>query len=403
MATIKGQLPTSNSADEVPGGNSAPAEFAKRFDYTASTYQADKYNVTGLVYPDDLMSAPISNPYGGNKVVFYINTSVDSRLFKSDNGAPVATVGGVQRDMRGDLIGQKISNTQAMAGVGVAGAAAATAAGGIAGIGGTKIQNAILGGVFGAAAVGVVASGKNTANTTTTSDQEVPPAPEQAPIFTRPQKRLKAAIALYIPNQLNVRYSVGWGEEDTFGLSALTKGAEIVGRLGEDGIKRTGGLAGDVLKEIGTATVINKGGDIGQGLGIASGQAANPKKEQAFKSVDFRTFTFDYQFAPRTPEESRNVLNIVRAFKYHMHPEFPSENKFIYIYPSEFDIVYYKGVEENLAIHRHTSCVLTEMNVNYTPNGVFTTFPDGTPTQIQMSLTFRELMLLSKETIEKYT
>ena len=85
-----------------------------------------------------------------------------------------------------------------------------------------------------------------------------------------------------------------------------------------------------------------------------------------------------------------------------MHPEFKSSDAFLYIYPSEFDIVYYKGSMENLSIHRHTSCVLTELNVNYTPNGVFTTFPNGMPTQINMTMTFKELMLLSKETIEKY-
>ena len=86
-----------------------------------------------------------------------------------------------------------------------------------------------------------------------------------------------------------------------------------------------------------------------------------------------------------------------------MHPEFKSENAFLYIYPSEFDVTYYKGGTENLNIHRHTSCVLTEVNVNYTPNGVFSTFDNGMPTQITLSLTFKELQLLSKETIEKYT
>ena len=81
------------------------------------------------------------------------------------------------------------------------------------------------------------------------SDQEVPKGQEKPPAFQRPQKRLKAAIALYIPNQLNIRYSTGWGEEDTFALSALAKGGEELGRAlkGEGDIKRTGGLAGDVL------------------------------------------------------------------------------------------------------------------------------------------------------------
>ena len=83
-----------------------------------------------------------------------------------------------------------------------------------------------------------------------------------------------------------------------------------------------------------------------------------------------------------------------------MHPEFKDGNNFVYIYPSEFDVYYYQGGQENLTIHRHTSCVLTEMNINYTPNGVFTTFSNGMPTQINVQMTFRELALLTKDKIK---
>jgi hypothetical protein len=54
-----------------------------------------------------------------------------------------------------------------------------------------------------------------------------------------------------------------------------------------------------------------------------------------------------------------------------------------------------------LNLHRHTSCVLTELNVNYTPNGTFSTFKDGRPTQINVSMTFRELTILTKELISE--
>lgn len=390
MDYYQAQYPSTNSSDEQP--SKPTTNFSRKFDYTASKFENNKYDVRGLVYPDDLMSNPESNKYGGNKVIFYINTAVDSRVFKGTTD--VAVVEGVQRDMRSDLLGQNITGLQAGTATVVAGAVTASGAASLLGIkDATATQAGIIGGLVGAAGTTLIAQ-------QAASDQEVPAGQEKPPVFSRPQKRLKAAIALYVPNQLNVRYSVGWGEEETFAFSALARGGKEVGRAfqGDIDIKRTGGLVGEVLTNLAI-----KAAPFGAEQALAAGLATNPKKEQAFKSVDFRTFTFDYQFSPRSPEESRNVLNIVRAFKYHMHPEFASENKFLYIYPSEFDIAYYKGVDENLAIHRHTSCVLTEMNVNYTPNGVFTTFADGTPTQINMSLTFRELMLLSKETIERYT
>ena len=78
---------------------------------------------------------------------------------------------------------------------------------------------------------------------------------------------------------------------------------------------------------------------------------------------------------------------------------FKSELNYVWIYPSEFDIIYYTGGKENLNLHKHTSCVLTDMQVNYTPNGNFSVFDNGMPTQINLSMSFKELQLASKETI----
>ena len=159
----------------------------------------------------------------------------------------------------------------------------------------------------------------------------------------------------------------------------------------------------DALGTGAEAAVANKflGKDAKYGgiLSAATGTAANPKKEQVFQGVEFRTFTFEYQFYPRDEFEAANILNIIYEFKYHMHPEFKSELNYVWIYPSEFDIIYYTGGKENLNLHKHTSCVLTDMQVNYTPNGNFSVFDNGMPTQINLSMSFKELQLASKETI----
>ena len=370
MAQTDKTIPQINQGEAALGSSSNKgAGWAPAFKYQASKFENNTYSVEGLSYPQDLLSGSSVNPYGGNRVIFYINVSSDSRVLKQ--GQDVTIVERVQRDMQPKLRGE-VYNAQKNV---IAGA--------------TTVGNEL------SAAISSVMPG-----TKNSSNEEASQGQEKQPIISKPQKRLKAAIALYIPNQLNVRYSVGWGEEDTFALSAIAKGASEVGRAmnNDANLKRAAGAGAEVI----IAAALDKG-PLGKEIGIAAGLAPNPKKEQAFKNVDFRTFSFDYQFAPRSESEAQNVLNIIRAFKYHMHPEFKSENEFLYIYPSEFDITYYKGENENLNIHRHTSCVLTEMNINYTPNGVFTTFPNGMPTQIAITLTFKELMLLSKETIEKFT
>jgi hypothetical protein len=330
----------------------------------------NKYDATMHSYPNDLISN--KGIYGGHYVIFYINVQVDSKLGKTLKEEEFVN-DTTARD-RGDLIAQNLSEGKLIA-------ANAAVIGGGATVGKALGVGSVSGPAAAAAAVGVAAVAKTAATA------------------SRAQKRLKTAIALHVPNQLQIRYGVQYGEQDTFGLAAaafgLDQSVEIAKAvMGKNNNSDVGGIAAAVANQ-----ALAKG-PLGAANSVATGLAANPKKEQVFGGVDFRTFQIEYQFFPRDEKEARNVRNIIKEFKYHMHPEFKDSNNFVYIYPSEFDIFYYQGGKENLNIHRHTSCVLTELNVNYTPNGTFTTFNDGMPTQINVQMSFRELALLTKDKIE---
>lgn len=330
---------------------------------------SEKYQVKQHMYPIDLMD-PVGT-YGGNYVIFYINIAVDSKLAKELGEQGLIDVKDVPARDRGDLIAQDLSKEGLFAG------AAALNAGG-----------AVLGKLVGAGGIGAAAAGLATvgagANTL------------MAASASRQQRRLKTAIALHVPNQLSIRYGANWEGEDTTAMAMMTSAGQEVARALEAGDAKN-------LSQPAAAIITNLSlskGPNGAAMSAATSLAANPKKEQIFKGVDFRTFQFEYQFFPRSPEEAENVMNIIKEFKYHMHPEFKDTNNFIYIYPSEFNISYYTGGQENLNLHRHPSCVLTELNVNYTPNGAFTTFPNGMPTQINVSMQFKELALLTKDKVK---
>lgn len=335
--------------------------------------QKGTYSIDNHSYPSDLMAPQ----YGGNYVIFNINVQDDSKLLQSGTaGFEISDDINYTRE-RGPLLAANLSGKQLVAGA-VVGKAVAGALGG--GLMSGKIGGALAGGAA-AAAPGAIMLGA---------------AADIAASTNRSQKRLKTAIALHIPNQLQIRYGVQWSEEDT--STAL-----MLPLLGEAAIKAIGENnytgAADSVKTGAAALGLKGGGEGASAMSAATGLAYNPRKEQVFKGVDFRTFQFDYQFFPRDSKESQNVLEIIKAFKLHMQPEFKDENKFLYVYPSEFDITYYANGNENKSIHRHTSCVLTEMSINYTPNGMFNTFADGTPTQINIQLTFRELALMDKDKI----
>jgi len=341
--------------------------------YTPSVFGKNAtYDVNNYMYPSDLM-AP-DGRYGGNYAIFYINVVEDSKLF---NDKSVQTVNDLSPRDAGDLDAMKLDDKQL-----ISGNAAVNTITGL--IGGSILGKGISGAAKGIAVANIPTVGVGVAATL-------------APEAKRSKKRLKTAIALHIPNQLSIRYGMQWNEDDTAALAMAAVGSgEIIKAMGE------GGSMKDVT-DVGTAIIANialSKGPMAAANSKALGLAANPKKEQIFKGVDFRTFAFDYQFYPRSAEEAQNVLNIIEQFKYHMHPEFKDTNNFIYVYPSEFDVFYYQGGRENMNLHRHTSCVLSEMNINYTPNGSFTTFANGMPTQINVTLSFKELALLSKEKIK---
>ena len=46
--------------------------------------------------------------------------------------------------------------------------------------------------------------------------------------------------------------------------------------------------------------------------------------------------------------------------------------------------------------------MLKEVNVNYTPQGQFTSFDNGAPTQINMTLSFQELSILTKGHLDAF-
>lgn len=335
---------------------------------SSGLFGTNTYQVNSHSYPSDLMAS--DGRYGGNYVIFYINIAVDSKLAKSLTNNDF--VNDIPARDRGDLIAQNMDRGQLFA--------SQTAL-----IGGGAVLGKVLGVGTGATAGGAVAA--------TVGAGAVASVAASA---SRQQRRLKTAIALHVPNQLSIRYGMQWSEDDTFALAAAGTAATELAKAVES--KDAKNLS-EPAKAIVANLALSKGPNAGA-LSAATGLAANPRKEQVFKGVDFRTFQFDYQFFPRDEKEAENVLRIIEEFKYHMHPEFKDNNNFLYIYPSEFDISYYQAGGENLNLHRHTSCVLTEMNINYTPNGTFTTFPNGMPTQINVTMNFRELALLTKDKIK---
>ena len=228
--------------------------------------------------------------------------------------------------------------------------------------------------------------------------------------------RISDSIALYLPP--NVAETTTARYEDTptgvLGVAAqdIIEGFES---FEMKDFERTGKIAGRAISVVAQEILKNLGGGFVEALtgteGVVPlankvfGRAENPFVEVFFNTMNIRTFTYNFNFAPRNEDETKEIQQIIQLFRFHMAPEMQASNNRYLTLPSEFDIHYmYKAEDgngyENDYYGRIGTCVLENVSTNYTPNGV-KSFADGAPTQITMSLTFRETELLTKEKINQ--
>ena len=228
---------------------------------------------------------------------------------------------------------------------------------------------------------------------------------------TENTKRITDSVALYLPANVEDNTLANYNDAKT-GIAgflvasgfkaqggdtkAITESliASMEGVL-KDTTMRAIGVVGEIFGAEGTEGLAKK----------AFGEADNPYMEVLFDSMQLRTFTYNFTFAPRKEEEALEVQRIIQLFRFHMAPELrPGVNRYLGI-PSTFDIHYMflskDGVaSENNFYNRIATCVLQDCSVNYTPGGV-KSFEDGGPTQTTMKLSFKEIQLLTKDKIGK--
>ena len=228
-------------------------------------------------------------------------------------------------------------------------------------------------------------------------------------------KRTSDVISLYMPPNFKAGYKANYKNSET-GLAGVlgqqlaeaTSVDTMLQQLGDTATFNTimSALTDTLTMKLaaGAADLVS-GGDLEGVLRKGQQKALNPAVEAIFQSVDLRTFNYSFRFTPRSENEVRTVDNIIKLFKFHMLPE-RVQNEAVgrhLIFPSEFEIYYmFQGVE-NQWYPFTGACVLTDMEVTYGPGGESQHFRpvDGSPppTEINMSLTFTETEIMTKEKI----
>ena len=229
-------------------------------------------------------------------------------------------------------------------------------------------------------------------------------------------------ILLPIPSNLQDTNQVEYGSSSLNGLAATgVQAAEgiMMTQLGDSqdpfGVQQvaaqvqkakesvTGGVGSDAaatnaLTKFLAAKAVNVFGanvTLNQLLARGNGEILNPNMELLFNGPTLRNFRFNFKLTPRNEKEAQQVKLIIRAFKRNMAPQaqggsLSSGNWFLKT-PNVFKLRYRTGRKNHPFLNRFKQCFLENCSVNYTGEGVHTTYDDGTPVSMILDLSFKEI------------
>ena len=227
-------------------------------------------------------------------------------------------------------------------------------------------------------------------------------------------RKLIRSIILPIPSNVQDGNTVNYEDSRLNGLTGAVASAASglmnasFSNLGEN-IKDVTETFGKNMGGAGTAQdLINKffvsqaAGLVGGNLSVNSllareqGAIFNPNMELLFNGPTIRSFRFQFKMTPRNQKEGQEVRQIIREFKRSMAPKVTtvgnSDNNNLFLKtPDVFELTYRQGKENHKFLNKFKQCVLQDISVNYTGEGTYATYDDGTPVSMIMDLTFKEL------------
>ena len=245
------------------------------------------------------------------------------------------------------------------------------------------------------------------------------------------RRKIGAPIILPMPNQINDSNQRMWEESNmnNQALDAVRKSASKTGikaflsnlNLGgafatADNIgaffQQTSQQAGraDFAANQMSQIVADAGFDVSadQILARTGGVIANSNTELLFSGVSLRSFEFSWLLSARDDREAHNIRMILRAFKQWSSPRKISKlvsgdqnagntglaggPSYFLGTPNVFKLRYETaGNKPILGLNKFKACALTDISINYTPEGQWMAYDHGQPTSYSMTLKFNEL------------
>ena len=261
-------------------------------------------------------------------------------------------------------------------------------------------------------------------------------------------------VLMYMPQDVSTSMSSSWGgkEISNAAAGALSAYSNYVTNPNQKqlienfqaGIKGLAGLptsAGASLVRMGlSATGAQSNLTQNDILGGTSGVILNPNTEVLFGGPSIRNIGFKFKMMARSEREARRMLKICRMFQYHASPKLGMEvdlkdmfvravdgitniktfgffkgsdlskkgganenefavNNFIQI-PNLCLFKYMSGPDINPYLNQYKACAITNVDVNFTPDGSYSTLIGGYPSAVELSISLVETKLIYQSQID---
>ena len=221
-------------------------------------------------------------------------------------------------------------------------------------------------------------------------------------------------VFLYMPQDIQGQYGANWGGA-SFG-AVFQQLARTFGRSGAPNMSSLNETIGAITGSMKTAgyraavDAMNRGlktsVSLSQLMSGVSGTIMNPNVEMMYEAPELRGFQLRFKMQARSKEESEAIRALCTQFKRALHASFGgntfgtiAETGQMITVPKIVKVAFMTGSNLNAYVPQYKPCALTQVDVNYTPDGAWAAYDGGAPVATELALTFKETKLIYSQEI----
>jgi len=240
-------------------------------------------------------------------------------------------------------------------------------------------------------------------------------------------------ILLYMPEDISTGHKANWQGKNFSNIGAgLMKvaGGVTAGEKFNQVVKTVDSTIDNMVPMLGaklvTAAISKITGEsvsLDEFMGATRGVIMNPNSELLFQGLDMRNFALNFKLVPRSVNEADQIEKIIAYFKKASLPygnsgytdpggTFFSDltqlglggkgalaANYIRV-PDLVGVSFMRGGGLNPNVPQYKMCALTQVDINYTPDGTYATTKDGRMVAYNLTLNFQETKLVFREEIQ---